>query len=241
MGIYGKDFAAVYNKHWAAFDRKMWPFLSKIVARRAPKARTWLDLCCGTGALLELVCANGFEATGFDASRHQLRYARRNAPEAKLIRADVRSFSLGRKFDVVTCLFDSLNYLTTKSDLARAFRTARRHLADDGLFAFDMNTLEGLRDFWQRTSVLRDPGRVLINETSFDEKRGLGRCHLTGFIREGRRYRKFEEEHIQRGYTAGEIAALLTRCGLAFTPYDGNRLARPRKRSARLLYICQKT
>ena len=142
---------------------------------------------------------------------------------------------------MITCLFDSLNYLTTKRDLARALRNARRHLADDGLFALDMNTLKGLRDFWQRTSVLRDPGRILINETSFDEKRGLGRCHLTGVVREGRRDRKFEEEHIQRGYAPEELEGLLTRCGLAFTTYDGNRLSRPRKRSARLLYICQKT
>jgi len=240
MAIYGKHFAEVYNEKWAFFGPRMWPFLAKIVARRRPDAHTWLDLCCGTGSLLKLACRHGFEAVGLDLSRHQLGHARKNAPRAGLVRADVRDFSLGRTFDVVTCLFDSLNYLLTKRDLARAFRNARRHLAEGGLFAFDMNTFEGLRVFWHNTLVIRSARHTIINATSFDERRGLGHCRITGFIKEGRLYRRFEEDHIQRGYTADEIEGLLTRAGLAFTKYDGNRLARPSERSARLLYVCRR-
>lgn len=142
--VYGKHFAAVYNDKWAWFGPKMWPFLSRVVAKRHPKARTWLDLCCGTGSLLPFVLDAGFSAVGLDISLHQLRHARNNAPGARLIKADVRDFSLSEKFDVVTCIFDSLNYLTTKRDLARALRCARRHLGDRGLLLFDMNTFEGL-------------------------------------------------------------------------------------------------
>ena len=240
MAIYGRDFAAAYNESWAFWGPKVWPFLSKLVARRNRNAHTWLDLCCGTGSLLKLACEAGFEAVGLDLSRHQLAHARRNAPNAKLVRADVRSFSLPRTFDVVTCLFDSLNYLTTKKSLERAFRNARRHLSDGGLFAFDMNTLEGLRTQWRRTIVLRAADRTIINETSFDQKRSLGHCRITGFVREGRLYRRFEEEHIERGYMPGEIEGLLRRVGLAFTKYDGHTLTRRTKNSARLLYVCRK-
>jgi len=240
MSVYGKDFAPLYNKQWAFWGPKMWPFLSKVVARRKPEARTWLDLCCGAGSLLRLVCQHGFEAVGLDLSPHQLKYARKNAPRARLVRADVRSFSLQRKFDVITCLFDSLNYLTKKGDLARAFRNARRHLSDRGLFVFDMNTLEGLRRGWRYTSVLRARGCVLINAGSFDEKRKRGRAHFTGFLKAGRLYRKFEEEHIERGYTPEEIGELLKRVGFAFTRYDGRKFGRPRKRSGRLVYVCRR-
>jgi SAM-dependent methyltransferase len=240
MGVYGRDFAAAYNDKWAFWGPKMWPFLSKLVARRKRDARSWLDLCCGTGSLLKFVCEHGFEAVGLDLSRHQLSHARKNAPRAKLVRADVRDFSMGRRFDVITCLFDSLNYLLTKKDLSRAFRNARRHLVEGGLFAFDMNTLDGIRAQWQHTMVLRGPHRTIINETSFDEKRGLGHCRITGFVKQGRLYRRFEEEHIERGYTADEIEGLLTRAGLAFSKYDGHSFLRPTGRSARLLYVCQK-
>jgi len=239
MGIYGRDFAAVYNDRWAWFGPKMWPFLSLTVARRNPEARSWLDLCCGTGSLLELVIEAGFLAVGLDASPHQLRHARRNAPRARLVKADVRAFRLQERFDVITCMFDSLNYLTRKRDLERALRCARRHMAERGLFIFDVNTFGGLQDNWCRTSTMRETKLLTIIESSFDEKRAIGRCLITGFIKEGRRYRRFEEEHIQRGYRAEEIDTLLERVGFAFRKHDGSTFSRPRKRSGRLIYVCQ--
>lgn len=239
MAIYGQDFAAVYNETWFNFSARTWPFISEAVRERVPDARNWLDLCCGTGHLLRILVEAGFSATGLDASRHMLEHARRNAPAARIVKADVRDFRLKKRYDVVTCLFDSLNYLTRKRDLERAFRNARRHLSEGGLFVFDVNTYEGLQDRWCYTSVRRNRGRVIIVESSFDEKRARGRCLITGFLKQGRLYRKFEEEHIQRGYRAQEIADLLGRAGFAFRRHDGRTFARPRKRSERLVYCCQ--
>jgi len=236
--IYGKDFANAYNTNWSFFGPKMWPFLAEAVARRNPEASTWLDLCCGTGSLLELVCENGFQATGVDASKHQLEHARQNAPRALLLHDDIRDLSLPDSFDVITCMFDSLNYLTAKKDILRVFRRVRRHLAAGGIFAFDINTYEGLQDQWCQTTTTEDPAMVLIVETSFDAKRALGHCLITGFVQEGARYRGFKEEHIERGYHAEEIEGLLEQAGFSFRKYDGYSLGRPRKRSGRLLYAC---
>ena len=85
----------------------------------------------------------------------------------------------------------------------------------------------------------RERGRVIVVETSFDEKGARGRALITGFIRQGRLYRKFEEEHVQRGYRAQEVADLLGRAGLTFRAYDGRTFGRPKKRSERLVYCCQ--
>jgi SAM-dependent methyltransferase len=238
MGIYGRDFAAVYNESWGGFTRRIWPFLREMVRRHNPGAGTWLDLCCGPGWLLGMACESGFSAVGVDLSPHQLKYARQNAPDAKLVRADVREFSLSGKFDVITCMFDSLNYLTRKRELERALRRARRHLAGGGLFIFDVNTFEGLRKNWCKVSTMREPERTVMVDSSFDEKRGLGRCLVTGFVREGRLWRRFEEEHVERGYRPEEIEELLGRAGLSFSKYDGDSLARARKRSGRLVYVC---
>lgn len=238
MGIYGKDFAALYSEGWAWFGPWVWPFLSSTVARRSPNANSWLDLCCGGGSLLKLVCDAGFQAVGLDRSRHQLRHARRSAPGARLVQSDVRAYDLDREFDVITCMFDSLNYLTTKKDLERAFRCARRHLADGGVFVFDVNTFEGLQDNWCSTAAIRAPGRLTVVESSFEEKHARGRCLITGFVKKGRLWRRFEEEHIQRGYLAEEVDGLLERSGFAQRKYDGRTFGRPRKRSGRLFYVC---
>lgn len=238
MDIYGRDFAAVYNESWGDFTRRIWPFLRETVRRYNPGARTWLDLCCGTGSLLRLLCEHGFSATGVDLSRYQLKYARENAPDARLVRADIREAALPGKFDVITCMFDSLNYLSTKRDLERALRRARRHLAYGGLLIFDINTFEGLRKNWCRASTMREPGWMVVIESSFDRRRGMGRCVITGFLKEGRLWRRFEEEHVERGHRPEEIEELLGRAGLGFRKYDGDSLGRARKRSGRLVYVC---
>jgi len=237
--IYGKDFAEAYNESWGFWGEKMWPFLSQAVARRVPRASRWLDLCCGTGSLLKILGENGFEAVGVDLSPHQLRFARRNAPGATLVRADVRSFDLPGSFHVVTALFDSLNYLLTKRDLLAVFRRTRRHLAPGGLFVFDMNTLEGLHQFWRQTIILRGEHRTLINETSFDDKTSRGLCRITGFVKQGRLYHRFQEDHVQRGYTAAELDDLLRRAGFRFCRYDGHTFTRRTRNAARLLYTAR--
>lgn len=241
MAVYGRDFAAIYNVAWAFWGSKMWPFLHRQVQRRrrpAVRQVRWLDLCCGAGSLLEYVGAEGYSAVGLDASAAQLRHARKNAPGVRLVRGDVRAFDLGEPFDVITCLFDSLNYLTNKGDLGRVFRRVRRHLAAAGLFAFDVNTYEGLEDEWNRTVTLRDRGYVLLLETTFDASRELGTCVITGFLKEGRRYRRFDERHVERGFHAADVEAALERAGLVFNKRDGNTLGRARRRSPRLLYLC---
>ncbi len=237
--IYRRDFAAVYNDKWAFWGTKMWPFLWKALKRTNPEASTWLDLCCGAGSLLKLVRQHGFSAVGLDVSKHQLRHARRNAPGADLVAGDVRELSLARKFDAITCLYDSLNYLRSARDLERVFRRVRRHLNPGGLFAFDVNTFQGLQDRWRGTTVLDDSRSTVIIQSSFDARRALGRCRIIGFLKTGRFYRKFDEEHWERGYHARELEALLDTTGFDFKKYDADAFSRPSKRSGRLIYICK--
>jgi len=217
----------------------MWEFLSPLIREELPQADTWLDLCCGTGSLARLTSGSGFDTTGVDISKHQIKRARQNVPSARFIVGDVRQLALDRKFHVVTCMFDSLNYLMTKSDLLKAFRTAKRHLVQGGIFAFDMNTFNGLQGHWCKTSATHDRDLTLVIESSFDPKRHLGRCLITGFLRGGKLYRRFQEEHFERGYHPPEIDDLLHRAGFTFKRYDGHRLDRPGKRAPRLLYLCR--
>ena len=238
--IYGNDFAFVYNDKWAYWGEKMWPFLRKVVKEKAPQASTWLDLCCGTGSLLKFVCEEGFSAVGLDSSNHQITYAKQNAPDAKIVQGDIRKLSLPQTFDVITCMFDSLNYLTLKQDLAKVFHRVHLHLNQNGLFAFDMNTFHGLQDQWCLTTATHDEHSTVIIETSFNARRALGSCLITGFLKDGEGYRKFQEEHIERGYKVHEIEELLRKAGFAFRKYDGSTLSTSKRRSAKLLYLCHK-
>lgn len=70
MVIYGKEFAELYDENWACYGgAAIWPFLKTLLPADQEHARTWLDLCCGTGRLLGFVMEEGFSATGIDLSR----------------------------------------------------------------------------------------------------------------------------------------------------------------------------
>ena len=137
-------------------------------------------------------------------------------------------------------MFDSLNYLTLKQDLAKVFHRVHLHLNQNGLFAFDMNTFHGLQDQWCITTTTHDENSTVIIETSFNTRRSLGSCLITGFLKDGKGYRKFQEEHIERGYKVHEIEELLRKAGFAFKKHDGSTLSTSKRRSAKLLYLCHK-
>jgi SAM-dependent methyltransferase len=62
-----------------------------------------------------------------------LAIARERLPEVALHEGDMRDFDLGRRFDVVTCLFSSIGYVLTVEALERAVAAMARHLEPGGV------------------------------------------------------------------------------------------------------------
>ncbi len=91
-----------------------------------------LDVACGTGRHLEHL-SRFFEAEGLDRSAVLLRIARARNPGLAFHEADMADFDVGRTYDVLTCLFSSIGYLTTLEDVGRAARAFHRHLVPGGL------------------------------------------------------------------------------------------------------------
>lgn len=114
------------------------------VRRHRPDARSLLELGCGTGALL-----GGFtpalDVAGVDRSAEMLAIAADRVPAARLLHADMTEFRLPDPFDVVICMFDTLNHLPEFGSWLALFDRACEHLADGGLFIFDVNTAGRLR------------------------------------------------------------------------------------------------
>ena len=59
--------------------------------------------------------------------------------------ADMSSFELNAKFDVVICIYHGINHLLSFSDWKGFFDCAYRHLNDGGVLCFDIFTLADLR------------------------------------------------------------------------------------------------
>ena len=107
--------------------------LVRILRRESgPTAGDWLEVACGTGLHVASLPA-AFRTEGLDASREMLALARKRCPHVPFHAGDMRTFDLGRRFDVVSCLFSSIGYMTTKADLDRAIANFARHTREGGV------------------------------------------------------------------------------------------------------------
>ncbi|HEV2317011.1 MAG TPA: class I SAM-dependent methyltransferase [Thermoplasmata archaeon] len=94
--------------------------------------RSWLDVACGTGRHLEFL-RRSHDVAGLDLSRPMLRIARRRLPGTRLYHADMRSFRLDERFDVVSCLFSAIGHLRSGEEVGAAFRTFAAHVKPGGV------------------------------------------------------------------------------------------------------------
>jgi SAM-dependent methyltransferase len=101
-----------------------------------------LELACGTGQLTVPVASAGLPIVGIDTSAPMLNTARARAAAAKVsveyLLGDMRNFDLGRKFGLIFIARNSLLHLHSTEDILAAFAMVRRHLAPEGMFAFDI-------------------------------------------------------------------------------------------------------
>lgn len=125
--------ARVYD---ALLRRKDYAMASRVlcalVDRFAPGASSLLDVACGTGRHLSHLREH-FKVEGLDSSPQMLAVARERCPGVPMHEASLVEFDLGRRFDVVTCLFGSIAYAADAVSLARAVGCLTAHLAAGGV------------------------------------------------------------------------------------------------------------
>ncbi len=204
--VYDAIMADVEYDHWADFvltyARDGGLDLSKASA---------LDLACGTGGFTHELLSAGLEVMGLDYSAAMLKEARKRISDAEFVQGDLRTFELGRHFDLITCVFDSLNNLLTLPDLQAALSQAHKHLKAGGLFAFDVNTRLGVLDLWEDDAIEglapMPDGREVhyhwLHQHDSDSDIGV----VQAFCRVGDE--EFIETHKERGYDPEDLRPLL--------------------------------
>jgi SAM-dependent methyltransferase len=122
--------------------------LEILLLPRLPLGATLLDVCCGTGHLVQKLSQQGFQVTGIDGSEAMLECARRNAPTADFMLADVRWFHLSTQFDAAFSTSASLNHLLQPEDLQQVCQNVFTVLKPGGTFLFDLNHHAQMVKWW---------------------------------------------------------------------------------------------
>ena len=200
-------------KDYAAEARRV----HDLVQPRQPSARTLLDVACGTGRHLEHL-REWYAVEGLDLDPALLAVARDRLPGVPLHEADMRDFDLGRRFDVVTCLFSSIGYAGTPDAMRAAVAAMTRHLAPGGVLVIEPWLTPGSFDpnHLGRVITVSQPDleAVRMNDARVEDGVSIMDFHYL-VARPGEPMRHVVERHALALFTDDEYRSALEASGLA--------------------------
>jgi SAM-dependent methyltransferase len=246
MSIY-QDYARVYDASGQlAFSLKMITYLGRLIERHPTPGRIMLDLACGTGTVAAAQAQAGWRVYGIDGSADMLAQARAKAENAGVTvfwsQQDMRHFHLPQRMSLVTCLYDSINYMITSDDLLAVFRRVFSVLAPGGLFLFDMNTAWALATLWDDETYFTDGDDLsVVMQSRYDDRRQRAIVVVTCFERIGELYNKIVEQHVEQAYPLEQVATLLTDAGFQIeAQYDCFTFREPGPETLRIMWVALK-
>jgi cyclopropane fatty-acyl-phospholipid synthase-like methyltransferase len=213
-------------------------YIRSLVEKHHPRPKTVLELACGTGSILKQLQTH-YEVTGVDLSEEMLEFAAEKVPGVPLFRGDMTKVELGERFDVVLCVYDSINHLLLFEEWKAVFARAHEHLNDGGLFVFDINTKLQLASLMERPPWVHwfDDGNLLVMEVT-GRGRGVVGWEIRVFERVGEStYRLHREDIREVSFPAERIRSALDQRFSRVWTYDARR-SRPSSRSERLHFVC---
>src|SRR5579862_7298145 len=98
-----------------------------------------LEIGCGTGRVSIPIARQGFAVTGLDIVRGMLERAQRKSTSlpVRWVEGDGRNFELEERFRLIFLTGNAFQLFLTRTDQESLLEHVRRHLHDDGLFAFE--------------------------------------------------------------------------------------------------------
>lgn len=161
---------------------------------------TLLDVGCGSGDFLRQMhgALDIPQVKGIDLSPLMVSQTRAQGYDAECI--DL--CDLKGQYDVITAVFDMLNYLD-KAQLKLFLKCIAEHLNEGAVFLCDINTLYGFENVAVGSYIVDDETRFLTVDSEFEAGEYIS--EFTLFEKEGKRFKKSKETIKQFYHTLEEI------------------------------------
>ncbi|WBW94865.1 class I SAM-dependent DNA methyltransferase [Oceanirhabdus sp. W0125-5] len=226
--------AKFYNKGWGELSSLYMKLVDYTIEKYNLSTDKALDVACGTGMLAADLSNKGFKVTGVDLSEDMIHEATRNNPELKFHVGDMRNFNINDKFNLITCAFDSINYLTDSSMMKEAIQNIYKHLSDGGIFIVDINT-PALYEDKHHGTLHREFENIKFDQIlEYDKMQRIG---VTTFdFGEGQK-----EVHTQKAYTVEEMEGFLGEVGFnILEKFKDFKLSLVDERAYKVIFIARK-
>lgn len=138
--------AEIYDTVMEDVDYDLWAdYLDALMLQHHEQPKSIMELACGTGSLAlsldELECYN---ISGTDKSPQMIEQARQKNRDRRckvdFSVMDFLNIRADQSYDVVFCVFDSINYLHTPEEILRFLEECKKLLTPNSLLIFDFTT-----------------------------------------------------------------------------------------------------
>ena len=229
MSLFNKSapyYDVIYDAAGKDYKAESQRLIQLIRRHKKSKGNTLLDVACGTGRHISYLKSSYF-VEGLDIDPRLLAIAKKRNPDVRLHQASMLAFNLHKQFDVVTCLFSAIGYMTTLRKLQRAITNMNLHLKAGGVLIVEP---------WitPRNFIKGNIGAVFVNEAKLkiariDKSIVRGRISTLYFqylVATPRRTEYFRECEEFGLFTRSEYMNAFRLAGLKVSSYDRGLIGR---------------
>lgn len=224
--------ALIYDHMMKEVDYKAWSkyilLLMKLAGPRfrlsRMRGKRICELGCGTGNLSAIFSNLGLDVTGVDSSGHMLDVARRKSARSRrapphYIKHNMATYRTQNPYEAAICAYDSINYISARTELRDFFSNVFANLKPGGVFVFDAslesNSLGEASQFKQRGKF---KGMFYQRQSSYDP---FSKVHTT-YVRVAISGKVSQEAHREKVYTMTMLRKLFNEAGFIERYAAGN-------------------
>lgn len=219
-------FAHINNEAWGTpVCHSLMPIIEQLLLKQILPGGKILDVCCGSGQIVQKLQEKGYQLTGLDGSEEMLKYAKINAPDSEFLLEDARFFHLPSRFDGVISTHYGFNHILSIEELKSVFQNVYAALRPNGWFMFDLSLNERYRGSWHnsmqgdvQTEYAWALKRIYNSETR------IGNIYITVFELTEQNWQRSDQTWQVKGYVADEVISALQEVGFkAINLYSGEQ------------------
>lgn len=129
-----KDLARYYDLiySWKDYEKESYKIVDLVNKFKKSNGNKLLDVACGTGHHLKYL-KKCYSCTGVDYNSGILKVARKEVRGVKFKKSNMIDLDMNKKYDIITCLFSSIGYVKTYSNLKKTIKKFSEHLKQGGV------------------------------------------------------------------------------------------------------------
>lgn len=218
----GGDFSYMFSKKVLAYLKK-----------NNLNPKNVLDIYCGAGNFLAEMQKAGLKCVGTEGSEAFVRFNKENYSGIDFVLTDaLEKFNTKEKFDLVTCIYDLVNYMETFAEWQTFFKNVNKQMNNGGLFMFDFNTTKRLADW---NTVVYDQSADLDYVQSITPNvHGKTVISYTFYSKADDKYSKSQAVYTETSFEVERVVEALKKAGfkeVKLCDFELNELENPANRN----------